>query len=715
MRPRSLFSLLRLLVFAGGILFGSHRAPAIDAPANPNASPEVRALLAYMESIHGTHILSGQQEFPDWPWNDADEDETEYLERVTGKLPAVRGFDFIFYTHSPNGRASMQVTERAIAWAQRGGIVTFCLHWMMDVDSPNGPAFYTSSGSTTQFTNFDIRQAIIAGTPENAEFIAEMDIIAEELKKLRDAGVPVIWRPFHEEGGAWFWWSRHGAAPFLTAWRMMFDRFTNLHQLDNLIWEFNPNNLTILTSWYPGDAYVDMISLDIYPDSGHPVHANEYNQYWNFTNGRKLVALSENGRIPDPDQLTAQNAHWVYFCTWDGVFINTDTYNDLAFKQTVFNHARVLTLDELPKVHLWGRTPQFTAHPASATLAVGAGVTLSAAADANEAITYQWFRNGTAISGQTTATLDLTNLQAGDSGIYTVQATTSIGTNTSRASAIVVGDRVGRLANLSTRGLVNLGDDVMIAGFVVGGTSTRTLLVRAVGPKLIEYGVTGALANPQMAIVNNLTSATIMTNDDWETQLGGLPAVAPVASAVSAFALDAASTDASLVGTFDPGAYTAIVSGVGETTGIALAEVYDAGGNDATSRLVNISTRGFVGTGGSIMIPGVVVSQTGRRLLIRGIGPGIDAFVNSPVLPDPVVQVVDNAGNVIFENDDWGSVATSPAVAAAFTATSAFGIADGSGDAALVIDLPPGLFTVLVTGKDGATGVALVEVYEMAP
>jgi mannan endo-1,4-beta-mannosidase len=690
-------------------------AAAIDAPANPNASPEVRALLSYMESIHGSKILSGQQEFPSWPWNDADEDDIEYVHRVTGKWPAVRGFDFLFYTHSAGGRAAMQVTERAIAWAQQGGIVTFCVHFFVDVGSPAGnPQFYTPGANGNAVgTNFDIRQAIISGTPENTEFVTKMDVLATELKKLRDAKVPVIWRPFHEEGGTWFWWSRYGAAPFITAWRMMYDRFTTMHGLNNLIWEFNPNDLSILTAWYPGDAYVDMISLDVYPGSGHPVFATEYNQYRNFTNGRKLVALSENGRMPDPDQLAAQNAHWLYFCTWNGDFITSNTYNDLAFKQAIFNHDRVLTRDELPKVYLWNRAPQFTQQPASQVVDAGANIALTATADANETFTYQWYRNGAAISGATAASLNLTNLQAADAGAYTVLATSSLGTTSSNASAIVVGPRTGRLLNLSTRGPVRTNSEIMIAGFVLGGSTPRTVLIRGVGPELARFGVGGLLANPQITVYSGQTS--ILSNDNWSVQTSGGPAVAPVAASVSAFDLAAGSLDAALVATLNPGLYTVHVTGANAGTGVALAEMYDVSGDNNTSRLLNLSTRGYVSTGASIMIPGIVVNEAGRKLLVRGIGPGLAGAGLSPLLPDPVMRVVDPAGNEIFSNDNWGSVASAPETAAAMSATSAFSIPDGSLDAARVVILPPGQFTVLVSDKNSQSGIAIVEVYEMAP
>ncbi len=691
-------------------------APAwsIDPPCVPNAMPETRSLLAYMESIHGTHILSGQQETVDW-FGDDQEGMFDYIFANTGKYPAVRGFDFLFMSDPRNDR--QRIGERAIEWARSGGIVTISFHWFVDtgtVGGNGGGAFYRQGVTSDGYTTFQMLRALTEGTPENAEFVAEMDLIAGQLKMMRDAGVPVIWRPFHEAGGTWFWWSGAGTAAdaeaFKQGWRFMWDRFTHVHGLTNLVWEFNPNNLNILTNWYPGDAYVDMISLDVYPNAGHPVFATEYNQYKDFTQGRKLVALSENGRIPDPDQLAAQNAHWVYFCTWDGEFITSDIHNDAAFKHMVYNHPRVLTRDELPKIYLWGRPPEFSTHPVSQNVEAGADVTLGAEADANEPFTYQWRRDGVPIAGATNSSLPMAGLQPADSGIYTVEAASSLGVARSRPSSLVVGARVGRLVNLSTRGPVRTGDEIMIAGFVVGGSTPRTVLIRGVGPGLVDLGVPDVLDDPRIALFSG--PARILDNDNWGAQAIDAPDVAAAVAKVGAFPLAADSLDAALVATLVPGHYTVHVTGAGASEGIALAEIYDVSGEGATSRLLNISTRGYLSTGASIMIPGIVVGEAGRALLVRGVGPGLAGSGLSPLLPDPVIRVVDREGNTIFSNDNWGGETT---VAAAVAATGAFPLPDDSLDAAMVVTLPPGHFTVLVSGKDGGSGIALVEVYEMAP
>lgn len=414
---------------------------AIDAPVSPNAQPRVAQLLTFLDSVQGNYIVSGQQEIA---WSQARKDEDfNYIIANTGKTPAVRGFDFLQYCYSPSVRAQQDATERAIAWAQNGGIVTFCSHMFMDIGSTNGtPQFYTpgSNGSPTG-TNFDIRQAVIDGTPENIEYLAKLDIMATELKKLRDAGVPVIWRPFHECGGTWFWWSRYGAAPFIQAYQIMFNRYTQMHGLTNLIWVFNPiDSGATMQNWYPGDNYVDMISLDVYPTAGtHPTYATDSQTMRNFKNGRKVVAMSECGSIPDPDQLNA-NTVWSYFCTWNG-FENDLSRHTVAFLSMVFNHAKVITLDELPAFYVplpLASVPAFTLQPASTTAPTGASVTFSAAASGTPTPTFQWQKNGVNIAGATSNSYTIPSVTSGDAGNYTVVATNSAGSATSNGAALSI-------------------------------------------------------------------------------------------------------------------------------------------------------------------------------------------------------------------------------------------------------------------------------------
>lgn len=263
-----------------------------------------------------------------------------------------------------------------------------------------------------------------------------------------------------------------------------------------------------------------------------------------------------------------------------------------------------------------------------------------------------------------------------------------------------------RLFNISSRTQVGTGGNVMIAGFIIGQGGPKKVLIRAVGPGLTQFGVSGVLADPILELHDSAT--TIATNDNWNA------ADQATMTEAGAFALAAGSKDAVIVTTLNPGAYTAIVSGAGSTTGIALVEVYDMSGG---SRLVNISTRALVGSGGSVMISGFIVGSGGpsRRVLIRASGPALNAFGVPGTLTDPMLTVFNGAGNAIATNDNWdaGDATTVAAVKQAMTDAGAFAFAPGSKDAATVLDLPGGGYTVHVAGVNNTQGVALIECYDI--
>ena len=339
---RALPRTFRRLAPAASAVVLMTEASALDRPVSPDAQPVVAQLLQFLHESSGRHILAGQQETVDWYGKENDA-EMQYLEQLTGKLPAIRSFDLLFYSHSEEGRRGQRVAQRAIEWHERGGIVAICFHWFAGAPRSH---FYTRQ------SDFNLNRALLPGTRDHEEFIADMDVIAEELKLLRDAGVPVIWRPFHEASGGWFWWGARGPEPFKLAWRTMFDRFTRHHELNNLIWCFNPTEKRgALENWYPGDDVVDMISLDVYPLlGGRPTFASEYKRFHQFRDGRKVVALTENGPIPDPDRLFAEGANWPFFSTWSGKYLTDGRTNPPDFLRRVYQHPRVITLDKLPSL-----------------------------------------------------------------------------------------------------------------------------------------------------------------------------------------------------------------------------------------------------------------------------------------------------------------------------------------------------------------------------
>ena len=170
-----------------------------------------------------------------------------------------------------------------------------------------------------------------------------------ELKLLQDAHVPVLWRPLHEANGRWFWWGAHGPEPCKKLWRLMFDRFTSRHNLTNLIWVFSPGASTDLADWYPGDEYVDIIGQDHYPMDGNNGPAKDvFDELVAFGRGNKLVALSENGPIPDPDRLVSEHAGWLFFTTWSGRTLTERNSNEQLIK--AYRHPHVLNLGDLPNL-----------------------------------------------------------------------------------------------------------------------------------------------------------------------------------------------------------------------------------------------------------------------------------------------------------------------------------------------------------------------------
>jgi hypothetical protein len=272
--------------------------------------------------------------------------------------------------------------------------------------------------------------------------------------------------------------------------------------------------------------------------------------------------------------------------------------------------------------------------------------------------------------------------------------------------------RTDRLINLSSRARVGTGENVVITGFVVSGSAAKPILLRAVGPGLSRFNLPGVLADPRMTLVQN--GLVLATNDDWGAATNSA-AIATAMQQTGAFDLDANSKDAAILLTLQPGIYTAIIDGV-TGGGVALAEVYDASANPAAEyqRLLNISTRGYVGPGADTLIGGFVVTGNApKRILVRGVGPKLTALGVSNPLGDPTLTIFQGT-TAVAQNTDWGAGANSAAdLAAAATATGAFALDAGSQDAAIVITLAPGAYTAHVTSATSATGVALVEIYEL--
>lgn len=318
--------------------------PALPFSLNsPDASRQARQVMAYLKTVHGQGILTGQHT------GMAAGGEIRYLENQTGRRPALRGFDLLGYSSAvmPPGMtheaieevvANRGSVEEAIRWwKDRCGLVSVCWHWYSPL-AGRDKAFYTKN------TDFDFEAALIPGTPGHEGLVKDMDLIAGQLGRLRDEGVPVLWRPLHEADGGWFWWGARGAEPYKVLYRWMHERFTVHHALNNLIWVWNAP----APDWYPGDDVVDLAGSDTYAPAGNhgPLTAS-YDLTFGLAGGRKPVALSENGPIPDMDELTRSRTPWLWYMTWAGMAMD-EKMVPLEHLRRVYRHPYAVTSDRLP-------------------------------------------------------------------------------------------------------------------------------------------------------------------------------------------------------------------------------------------------------------------------------------------------------------------------------------------------------------------------------
>ncbi len=411
-----------------------------------------------------------------------------------------------------------------------------------------------------------------------------------------------------------------------------------------------------------------------------------YTYQW-YLNNVRLIGATANPYIVDT--LTAANA---------GTY-TVDVTNALG---TVRLTAGTITVGAVG-------SPVLALQPVSKTIVPGGTFTVAASATGS-GLTYQWFRNGTQLAGETGAILLRNNAGTADAGNYTVRVTNANGAVTSNAATITLSPDASRPANISVRTAVASGATV-IPGFVVQGTGSKRVLIRAIGPGLAAFGLGGTMADPKLTVFQGSTE--VATNDNWSaTTIGN------AFSATGAFALPDGSRDAALLTDLPAGRdYTVQVTNASGSGGIVLIEVYDADAlrGTSTSKLVNVSVRGQTAPGDDILTLGLVIGGTGpRTLLVRGIGPKLASFGVNGTVADPRLQIFDSQQRAILANDDWGSADFVSELALASTYVGAFPLDAGSRDAATLSLVQPGAYTIQVLGATAApTGEALVEVYEV--
>ncbi len=326
---------------------------------NPNATDEAKRLMSFLTDIYGKQVLSGQY-CDDGPLGK----EMQVIQNVTGKQPAIIGMDLMDYNGVNQAHNSSKVLPaKAKTYWDKGGIVTLCWHWNTSSEYATGEwygTFYTDS------TSFNLKKALNGQDPAGYDMIIkDIDNIAQPLLEMQEAGIPILFRPLHEASGGWFWWGASGPEAFKELWVLLYDKLTNEYGLNNLIWVWNGQD----ADWYPGDEYVDIMGEDIYP--GEQVYSSQISKFLEvagYSTERKLVYLTENGCIPDPDLLVRDGAMWGMWATWQGEFVRktaaltpklSEQYTEEYMMKKAYDHEAVITLDEMPDLKAYPISESF--------------------------------------------------------------------------------------------------------------------------------------------------------------------------------------------------------------------------------------------------------------------------------------------------------------------------------------------------------------------
>ncbi|MBE5877729.1 MAG: hypothetical protein E7290_12685 [Lachnospiraceae bacterium] len=298
------------------------------ALSNENATDSAKKVYQYLQDTYGKACITGQMEST---WMGSPNYEMVYIEENTGKFPAIRGLDFM---HNDFGG----VVSRAKDWWKQGGIVTICWHTGAD---------FASGYDESKADDINWDEAFIPGSDTYNALLEGMDRAVPYLQNLEDAGVPVLWRPFHELDGGWFWWSKGGSENFVKLWQLMYSRYTDYWGLDNLIWVYGySQNGGDMAAWYPGDDYVDLLGADSYTDGPNE---NLFAECESVRPEGMPIVFHECGKIPTEEEMVSTGAKWLFFMVWHTEWL-TDSANGntIELLQEVYNSDYFITLDELP-------------------------------------------------------------------------------------------------------------------------------------------------------------------------------------------------------------------------------------------------------------------------------------------------------------------------------------------------------------------------------
>lgn len=327
--------ILALQLFFTGVFFnGVNHAFAAAGPVNSNATKEAKELLAYLYAIQGKGILTGQHEYMEAP-----DVYAENIKTLTGKYPALHGYEMGGITGQSAtvlAEQRQKVTTSAINWSKNGGIVTMMYH----ASYPGACSCWNQVQRTATQVEFD--KIVTPGTIEYQALISDIDRVAVFLKQMKDANVPVLWRPYHEMNGNWFWWGQKNN--FAKLWSIIYDRYVNYFHLDHLLWVWNPNapnsSASDYASTFPGSNKVDILAADIYNNDFNQSHQDGLIALA----GGKPIAIGENGELPSQSILSTSQNKWVWQMTW-GKMLNEN--NTISTIQNFYSHSNAITRDEV--------------------------------------------------------------------------------------------------------------------------------------------------------------------------------------------------------------------------------------------------------------------------------------------------------------------------------------------------------------------------------
>jgi mannan endo-1,4-beta-mannosidase len=335
---------LQMMRFAAGILAAvlgggvaaQSVAQSTREPVNPHATPEARALLAYLYSISGTGTITGQHNYP----NDGSR-WTDLAFDLTGKYPGLFGQDFGFSAGDDKDSVLSRpaMIEEAERQYHNGSVIALTWHEVRPTDDE--PVGFRDSVQG-HLTDYEWKELLTAGSPLNQRWCAQVDVVAGYLRQLRDAHIPVLFRAYHEMNGSWFWWGgRPGKDGSAALYRMIYDRFVNVHHLDNLVWVWNVNapggSAGSIGDYYPGAQFTDVVTMDIYGE----FKQSFYTSMIDLAAG-KPIALAEVGTMPTPEVLE-QQPRWTYFMTWSEWIRSANT---LDAAHAIYDSPRALNRDD---------------------------------------------------------------------------------------------------------------------------------------------------------------------------------------------------------------------------------------------------------------------------------------------------------------------------------------------------------------------------------